>query len=66
MCNVYSLILCAAECVRVVLRLRFQHMLRWNEGELPMTSLSKLRAEASGVDMVDSSEEAVRNDEGTA
>ena len=41
-------------------------MLRWNEGQLLMTSLSKLRAEALGVDMVDSGEEAVRNDEGTA
>ena len=41
-------------------------MLRWNEGQLPMTSLSKLRAEALGVDMADSGEEAVRNDEGTA
>ena len=41
-------------------------MLRWNEGQLPMTSFSKLRAEALGADMVDGSEEAVRNDEGTA
>ena len=45
---------------------RAADMLRWKEGQLPMTSLSKLRAEALGVDMVDSGEEAVRNDEGTA